>query len=167
MSSTNFRWIYFIEHTLIKLSNLKLSPHVLFHRTRVNIRLRALMISFVSWAFRHRSRALAALPLSLGLNPDGLTYRLAALLAKNPITHCLGDTSGAFLLRWGEPKSWAVAPLCRQREVIDIVTAHAVNSAGYQSIVMLWRWVIRVLSGRWVVGCITYRGLRPYGLTHG
>ena len=47
-------------------------------------------------AFQHRRRALATLPLSLGLNPDGLTYRLAALLAKNPITHCLGDTSGAF-----------------------------------------------------------------------
>ena len=54
------------------------------------------MISFVSWAFRHRRRALAALPLSLGLNPEGLTYLLAALLAKNPITHRLGDFSGAF-----------------------------------------------------------------------
>ena len=113
MSSTNFRWIYFIEHTLIKLSNLKLSPHVLFHRTRVNIRLRALMISFVSWAFRHRRRALAALPLSLGLNPDGLTYRLAALLAKNPITHCLGDTSWAFLCGGVSLWSWATAQLNR------------------------------------------------------
>ena len=27
------------------------------------------------------------------------------------LTHCLGDTSGAFLLRWSEPKSWASAPL--------------------------------------------------------
>ena len=34
-------------------------------------------------AFRHGRRALVALPLSLGLNPDRLTYRLAALLAKN------------------------------------------------------------------------------------
>ena len=33
----------------------------------------------------------------------------------NPLslTHCLGDTSGAFSLRWSEPKSWATAPLCR------------------------------------------------------
>ena len=30
-----------------------------------------------------------------------------------PITHSLGDTSGAFCLRWSEPKSWATAPLCR------------------------------------------------------
>ena len=36
----------------------------------------------------------------------------------------------------------------RQHEVTQTVTAHAVNGAGYQSIVMLWRWVIRVLSGR-------------------
>ena len=36
----------------------------------------------------------------------------------------------------------------RQHEVTQTVTARAVNSAGYQSIVMLWRWVIRVLSGR-------------------
>ena len=55
----------------------------------------------------------------------------------------------------------------RQHEVTQTVTARAVNSADYQLIVMLWRKVIRVLSGRWVVGCITYRGLRPYGLTHG
>ena len=29
------------------------------------------------------------------------------------LTHRLGDTSGAFLLRWSEPKSWATAPLNR------------------------------------------------------
>ena len=48
----------------------------------------------------------------------------------------------------------------RQHEVTQTVTARAVNSAGYQSIVMLWRWVIRVLSGRWVVGASAIRGLR-------
>lgn len=29
------------------------------------------------------------------------------------MTHCLGDTSGAFLLRWSEPKSWDSATLGR------------------------------------------------------
>ena len=48
-----------------------------------------------------------------------------------------------------------------------ILTARAVNSADYQSIVMLWRWVIRVLSGRRMVGGAFFRGLRPDGLTHG
>ena len=55
----------------------------------------------------------------------------------------------------------------RQHEVTQTVTAHAVNSAGYQSIVMLWRWVIRVLSGRRGGGVVVVRGLRPNGLTHG
>ena len=55
----------------------------------------------------------------------------------------------------------------RQHEVTQTVTARAVNSAGYQSIVMLWRWVIRVLSGRRGGGVVVVRGLRPNGLTHG
>ena len=51
-------------------------------------------------------------------------HRFSASLAKNrawgldrkasiPNAYRLGDTSGAFSLRWSEPKSWATAPLNR------------------------------------------------------
>ena len=52
------------------------------------------------WAFRLRRRAIV----------NRATVSAIRLLS---LTHRLGDTSGAFLLRWSEPKSWATAPLNR------------------------------------------------------
>ena len=85
----------FIKHKLLRIRLIKES-----------LQLPQLFQKIILRRCSTAARSGTAVGLSL-IEPVVSTVRLLSL------THCLGDTSGAFLLRWSEPKSWATAPLNR------------------------------------------------------